>query len=255
MLHVDDTSSVNNTPAVHKRDECLLTKVERVLECPICQQVKGNAIYQCVNGHLVCNSCAAMISACAVCREPFPEKRIRCLLAEQIVHDLDVPMDCAWGCGVRVKNSEKSGHAKACLHRTRLCPWQPCSEVVRQCDLLAHAAQHHHDDPRVLDLRNEPLSITPVGLEFPLLLHMRADCSVLLHKQRINQVVTLFAENVTVPDGARGNGVQLTLSGDAVRYDFQMKAAYPVENVEIELAQNLFAGVFDWTFMVGSLPS
>jgi len=127
-------------------------------------------------------------------------------------------------------------------------------EMVRQCDLLAHAASHHSNDARVLDLRDEPLSTPLVGLNFPLLLHMRADCSVLLHKHRVNQVANLFAENVTVPDGARCNGVQLTLSGDSVRYDFQMKAAYPAEDVEVELAQTLLTGAFVWTFMVGPLP-
>lgn len=196
-----------------------------------------------------------MITACAMCREPYPVKRVRCLLAEHIVRDLCVTTDCPLGCGKRVGLNAQASHATSCLHRVRPCPWHPCSSLVRQCDIPAHAASHHPNDPRIVDMCNDNQTLDPATLAFPLLLYMRPDCSVLLEKrQGSDQVSTIITEDVTVTEHTEGNGVQLILSSDRVRYDFQIKANSWVDGVHIEIPQKLFTNALQWTFVVNSLP-
>ncbi|CAG7828833.1 unnamed protein product [Allacma fusca] len=54
-------------------------------ECPICMEALRAPIYQCHNGHMVCNSCEAQIRQCPICREEMPTRKIRNLPIEQIV--------------------------------------------------------------------------------------------------------------------------------------------------------------------------
>lgn len=49
--------------------ECL--NIESELECPICFELSRPPIYQCPEGHIICNACRPRVSRCPVCRFVF----------------------------------------------------------------------------------------------------------------------------------------------------------------------------------------
>ena len=58
------------------------------LECPVCfETVKSTPIYQCINKHLVCNTCIPKLKKCPICRNDSPPVRSRKL--EKIVRILE----------------------------------------------------------------------------------------------------------------------------------------------------------------------
>ena len=63
------------------------------LECPVCMEVPTSLpIYQCLKGHIICNSCYPKLYNCPVCRISLTPQ-VRALLAEKILqkHRGDVP--------------------------------------------------------------------------------------------------------------------------------------------------------------------
>ena len=64
------------------------------LECPVCMEVPTSLpIYQCLKGHIICNSCYPKLYHCPVCRISLTPQ-VRALLAEKILqkHRGDVPL-------------------------------------------------------------------------------------------------------------------------------------------------------------------
>ena len=68
-------------------------RLESIFECPVCQYVPyagnrcGNMIFQCHNGHLVCQGCYERLPEpvrCPICREEMPEPPIRNRAVEQV---------------------------------------------------------------------------------------------------------------------------------------------------------------------------
>ncbi len=63
------------------------------LECPVCLQTRHDCrIYQCSNGHLICDNCYKQVRECPTCREQLPTKPIRCIIAEKEIAKL--PRKC-----------------------------------------------------------------------------------------------------------------------------------------------------------------
>ena len=66
--------------------------LESIFECPVCQYVPyaGNQcgnIYQCHNGHLICQECYERLpdpARCPTCREPMAAPPIRNRAVEQV---------------------------------------------------------------------------------------------------------------------------------------------------------------------------
>ena len=57
------------------------------LDCCCCYEtmgLKGAAIYQCTEGHLICPKCHQRLSDCPICRKPYKDSRIRNLMAETL---------------------------------------------------------------------------------------------------------------------------------------------------------------------------
>jgi len=53
---------------------------EGTLECPVCFDVFRQGIYQCPDGHMMCQSCYASLSyprSCPTCKIPYPPSSIR----------------------------------------------------------------------------------------------------------------------------------------------------------------------------------
>ena len=62
------------------------------LECPICLDMPkvGQKIFQCRNGHTLCESCSERVTYCPTCRHPLENhgQRTRNLVAEKYIAKL-----------------------------------------------------------------------------------------------------------------------------------------------------------------------
>lgn len=90
--------------------------------CPICLQVFRRQVYQCRNGHVICDKCVISVGQgkCPQCRVKLKVKGsfIRNLLLEKLMDDVLVP--CPFreaGCinYVRIKTTHE--HAKDCTFK------------------------------------------------------------------------------------------------------------------------------------------
>lgn len=60
-----------------------------ILECPVCwEDINGDLIYQCGNGHLLCYNCQAKLHSCPVCRIKLEGTPIRNLALEKLLERL-----------------------------------------------------------------------------------------------------------------------------------------------------------------------
>ena len=86
-------------------------------ECPVCLDKILPPVYQCVNGHILCETCQEKVSHCPVCREKFlNNERIRCLEVERIIEMQE--HSCPHvkkGCTLRLKWNEIREHELDCL--------------------------------------------------------------------------------------------------------------------------------------------
>jgi len=85
------------------------------LKCPICFEVPEKEIYQCLNGHTVCDSCCTDLKLCPQCREPYGSKKSRNRALEQILDKQT--FDCNFkneGCNEKLKRQDITKHAEDC---------------------------------------------------------------------------------------------------------------------------------------------
>ena len=78
----------------------LKNKLQNLIECPVCLKVpKSLRIYQCENGHIICEFCNDRVKECPTCRARKPE--IRALVAEKLIETAELSLNCAfdsYGC-------------------------------------------------------------------------------------------------------------------------------------------------------------
>merc|ERR550519_3071116 len=88
-----DTKMENENPNQKLIDhiQIQIDKLSLRLECPVCYEVAKEPIFQCVDGHLICQNCRPKIKDCPTCRKEyageFNMKRHR--HAEQDAEDLE----------------------------------------------------------------------------------------------------------------------------------------------------------------------
>ena len=62
--------------------------IRDLLECPVCKEtIKSVPVYQCNNGHVICNECIRELTSCPICRNN--SKPARSLKLEKIVQRLE----------------------------------------------------------------------------------------------------------------------------------------------------------------------
>ncbi|ODM89295.1 putative E3 ubiquitin-protein ligase SINA-like 6 [Orchesella cincta] len=94
--------------------------MEKFRTCPICLEVPEQEIFQCRNGHVICNLCITKVRGCSICpqcRVPFGTVRIRNRLFEEML-DSQV-FDCKFqelGCAYVCKRGEITTHVNSCLY-------------------------------------------------------------------------------------------------------------------------------------------
>merc|ERR1719367_2295160 len=106
------TSSVDETHS--KRQLLSLNSIQDVLECTICLEVpRKDPIYQCDNGHLLCEFCHKRVDECPLCKVNL--KNIRALAVEKILRKC--PRPCKFqstGCSAQMRQLSLLEHEKNC---------------------------------------------------------------------------------------------------------------------------------------------
>eukprot|EP01083_Nonionella_stella_P070420 188385_1 len=94
------------------------------LECPVCLESFNSKIYQCCEGHVVCEECKIKIPSpkkCPSCRKPLGDIRNRVL--EDLVKDALLPCrNEPRGCKVVLSLDKRLVHEKDCKFSLYRCP-------------------------------------------------------------------------------------------------------------------------------------
>ncbi|CAL8130076.1 unnamed protein product [Orchesella dallaii] len=114
--------------------------MENFRDCPICFEVPEKEIYQCPDGHTVCNVCISKLTECPTCRTKYGTKRIRSRVLEALLDGQE--FECKFsekGCNHLCRRSELSNHANSCDFNTDLIPlckllgWGDCRFRIEAC--------------------------------------------------------------------------------------------------------------------------
>ncbi len=84
-------------------------------KCPICFEIHEKEIYQCENGHIICDKCVNGLSLCPQCRVNLNTKGVRNRALEDLLDMLK--FNCTFkseGCIARVTRKEMSTHHDDC---------------------------------------------------------------------------------------------------------------------------------------------
>ena len=131
--------AIKETEAKYKR------KVQETFQCVVCLHVpRDGHITQCQNGHLICAVCANKNNnnQCPSCRAEMDQlkgnKRIRTLVAEQLIESMDLSFPCKHPpCQVSASKKEIIIHEKKCTNRMVPCP-DICNKEIVYHGLLKH---------------------------------------------------------------------------------------------------------------------
>lgn len=102
---------------LNKERSVILTKqledqIPDVVKCSVCLEVYGNRIFQCSNGHCICETCYQPIQVCAECRAPLSKTQpIRTRALEELLNSV-LHATCA--CGEEVRFADVQRHASSC---------------------------------------------------------------------------------------------------------------------------------------------
>jgi E3 ubiquitin-protein ligase SIAH1 len=98
------------------------------LECPVCLELpKSPPIYQCPNGHIICNLCHTKLQSCPQCREPLG--KYRCRIAEELMAFDPCPF-AKHGCTDKFATNFGHDHKEKCPYREVYCTSRHCYELV-----------------------------------------------------------------------------------------------------------------------------
>lgn len=114
--------------------------------CPICCEDMIGKIWQCKNGHLVCNDCNKRneCESCPECRDILP--RTRNLILEKIIEQME--SKCKF-CNERMLNENMKVHIPICTKRPLACcsfdKYSNCNTTFETClELINHLRDHHN---------------------------------------------------------------------------------------------------------------
>jgi len=112
--------------AENMEKEFAVISLKEHLECPVCLELpKSSPIYQCPNGHIVCNICHKKLHFCPQCREPLGKYRSR--IAEELMNFEPCPF-AKHGCTDRFATNCGNDHQKKCQFREVSCPHRFCEK-------------------------------------------------------------------------------------------------------------------------------
>ncbi|CAG7729907.1 unnamed protein product [Allacma fusca] len=117
-------------------------------ECPVCFEILAAPIFQCNNGHLLCEVCIPELQTCPICRQELPKKRVRNLEVEKIVkkQKFSCPNRSS-GCTAMLKCDMIEDHRIDCLFSImNFCPYlgiDSCHDSVALTDFVVHLMGKH----------------------------------------------------------------------------------------------------------------
>lgn len=84
-------------------------------KCPICFEIPEKEIFQCQNGHTICDICIQSLSLCPQCRIELGTSKIRNRGLEELLDMMK--FDCSYksdGCKTKVSRKELTSHDENC---------------------------------------------------------------------------------------------------------------------------------------------
>lgn len=121
------------------------TSIINMLECPVCLDTMKPPIFQCQNGHSVCNNCKGELSSCPTCRGALIDTRN--LIAEQLAYKVIHPCNnSARGCYEKMSLEDLKKHEAVCSYRLYEClvaKENGCTWTGLRSDILNHTAEKH----------------------------------------------------------------------------------------------------------------
>lgn len=90
------------------------------LECPVCLLIPRKEIYQCKNGHSICNVCLMKLVICPTCRVAVSGSntvKVRNHYAESFLDSMK--FECKWkdqGCEVLIERNQLPEHEIVCRY-------------------------------------------------------------------------------------------------------------------------------------------
>ena len=122
-------------------------KFQEILQCPVCLQVpKTSPIYQCLNGHIVCNQCHPKLTTCPVCRNVLG--KIRSIISEKMIKQ--VRFGCKFateGCPIQLPHADLLDHESKCIFGEYVeCPLSCKGEILALPNMIQHMKQVHEKD-------------------------------------------------------------------------------------------------------------
>ena len=131
-------------------------------ECPVCYEDFNGAIYQCQEGHLLCDKCRPNLDNCPTCRVPF-DGMIRNRMLEHIIRQNnnnnqqqqkhqkqqksnvnDTKYPCCLCSKVFKSNISLNKHYNICDYRCIQCPFVECEWKDSFKKWSKHAKDDHH---------------------------------------------------------------------------------------------------------------
>ncbi len=122
-----------------------LTKIFEDLKCPVCFNVCVPPIHNCINGHIICNTCRQKgnVISCPTCRESLAGARN--MFAENFV--LNYAQQCRYasqGCEhLRLKGCNMKPHEEKCMFRPIKCIVGSCGLNIPYKNFLGHVDCAH----------------------------------------------------------------------------------------------------------------
>ena len=120
------------------------------LACSVCFLVPKCKIFNCVNGHSICETCFSKLQSgpggkkCPLsCNYDETPRRNRYLESIIIKSDLLLSCCCMPLCQVQLRKDALEEHEKKCDYRGVPCPHTGCEKIVCYNDLEYHLVEYH----------------------------------------------------------------------------------------------------------------
>jgi E3 ubiquitin-protein ligase SIAH1 len=147
--------AVTKTPCSSKRKADLLDSLKdeinledelmESLTCIVCMAAMQDSIFQCAEGHMVCESCKPRLhNRCPTCRVPMGNIRNRAL--ERLAALMQLPCKyCDNGCKESMAIGTRKTHQESCEFRPFHCPLSAsCNFTGGRLQLMEHLRQGHN---------------------------------------------------------------------------------------------------------------
>lgn len=85
--------------------------------CPICFELLVGQVFQCVNGHVICEKCVKSVLSCPQCRIEYNGAPIRVRVLENMLDRMS--FNCKYkkkGCTQMLKRADLFTHNETCEH-------------------------------------------------------------------------------------------------------------------------------------------